>query len=768
VNKTGSDAPAAPEWSSVDQFRVVLSVDSRGRKRSHSPASVDLDFAKALFDAKASGDFDESSIEVIAYDTAGKPRVYDASRKADEKFLLPWRLERYYGSNRVTLHFVLPDDSSTRYAVYFDTRGSGHSHPERYAGLVGDGDYFDQNYQRREIGASHMDCFCDFDGDGDLDLFKATVEPFVYCYESVGGNRFVDRGRLTSDERLFVFPHGNGSHRSWPVLTFADWEDDGDQDLFVTFNDGPESGQVVRYENTTPKGGPVTLVNRGRLLGRSGESLGSGWFAAVTVVDWDGDGKKDLLVTRHELEGQLDDLIEFHRNIGNNASMEKIDLAGPVYLETEGSPIKLRAGRVECEDIDDDGDLDLLAARQGPPLQLFRNIGTRTKPVLDRPIDLPLCGGGHVGAKIADFDGDGLLDYVAGHLWESNSCGQGRHFARLYKNVGTRKEPKFEPRDAQQGAPYSEQFQKCDGARQNTVRAVDWDNDGKTDLLVGTARGDVLWFRNQTNELFPLFEQERRLVEKLSASARLDVCDWNNDGKKDLIVANVDGQVWLFLNRGTDQSPILDSWRRLLANGKPIDGTHWASVLVCDWNADGRKDLILGMGGEKDPSDNVDWPPLHDNPFEDRGFLVFINTGSDADPKLARPQWIKAGPKAERSFDYLRPNLGSFVDWDGDGRKDLIACEFENVVRLYRNVGGLATVPELAAGEVILQPWTVQMISGADVKDFNRDGDLDIVTGQGHGGTGLRFFERDYIEDTLHDSPPIVTAGAIERQQGAS
>ena len=31
-----------------------------------------------------------------------------------------------------------------------------------------------------------------------------------------------------------------------------------------------------------------------------------------------------------------------------------------------------------------------------------------------------------------------------------------------------------------------------------------------------------------------------------------------------------------------------------------------------------------------------------------------------------------------------RPNLGSFVDWDGDGKKDLIGCEFEHIVRLYR------------------------------------------------------------------------------------
>ena len=33
----------------------------------------------------------------------------------------------------------------------------------------------------------------------------------------------------------------------------------------------------------------------------------------------------------------------------------------------------------------------------------------------------------------------------------------------------------------------------------------------------------------------------------------------------------------------------------------------------------------------------------------------------------------------------------------------------------------------------------------------------DIVTGQGHGGSGLRFFARDYIDDFVHQTFPRVT-----------
>ena len=139
----------------------------------------------------------------------------------------------------------------------------------------------------------------------------------------------------------------------------------------------------------------------------------------------------------------------------------------------------------------------------------------------------------------------------------------------------------------------------------------------------------------------------------------------------------------------------------------------------------------------------------------------------------ARPTWIAAGAGAGRAIAYTRPNLGDFADFDGDGKKDFIACEFENVVRLYRNTGagGPGEEPRFESPEggiAIVRPWTAQMISGADAIDFNRDGDIDIVTGQGHGGSGLRFFERDYIEDFVNETVhgvktwPVVTAAPPE------
>lgn len=51
------------------------------------------------------------------------------------------------------------------------------------------------------------------------------------------------------------------------------------------------------------------------------------------------------------------------------------------------------------------------------------------------------------------------------------------------------------------------------------------------------------------------------------------VTDWNGDGKKDLIVghfAGVAGNIKLFLNEGSDSSPLLAKGVPMTAGGKPI------------------------------------------------------------------------------------------------------------------------------------------------------------------------------------------------------
>ena len=131
---------------------------------------------------------------------------------------------------------------------------------------------------------------------------------------------------------------------------------------------------------------------------------------------------------------------------------------------------------------------------------------------------------------------------------------------------------------------------------------------------------------------------------------------------------------------------------------------------------------------------------------------------------LAFPKWIT--DKNDAGMIYVRPNLGSYVDWDGDGKRDFIGAEFENAVRLYRNVGsgkpGDEPVFDNADGLVLVEPTSPQLVSGVDALDWNGDGDVDILTGQGHSGTGLRFYEHDYVMDCVNKTFPSVNVGTCE------
>ncbi len=93
---------------------------------------------------------------------------------------------------------------------------------------------------------------------------------------------------------------------------------------------------------------------------------------------------------------------------------------------------------------------------------------------------------------------------------------------------------------------------------------VDWDGDGKQDLLIGTERNGVFFYRNIGTAKAPKLAEGKALELKTGDAEagsrwRIDVADWNNDGKKDILVGTFSrrsgkdrkygGSIWLFLGK---------------------------------------------------------------------------------------------------------------------------------------------------------------------------------------------------------------------------
>ena len=165
------------------------------------------------------------------------------------------------------------------------------------------------------------------------------------------------------------------------------------------------------------------------------------------------------------------------------------------------------------------------------------------------------------------------------------------------------------------------------------------------------------------------------------------VTDWNGDGRKDLIVGyQTAGKLALFLNTGSDATPVFTNFVNLQAGG--VDIVHTSSgcgapaPFVCDYDGDGKRDLLVGTGGE--------------------GYVYFYrNTNTDAAPILAPGVLLKAGGSMLTVTYRATPFI---CDWDGDGLKDLLCGNGDGYVFFFKNIG-TAQAPAYAAGTHIKAGW---------------------------------------------------------------
>jgi hypothetical protein len=212
------------------------------------------------------------------------------------------------------------------------------------------------------VGSSPL--FVDFDGDGRLDLISGSYDPGAcYLFRGLGKGEFAEIDALTDkhDKPLLRVPNQQQVYQSfgsWPAL--VDWDADGDLDLLV----GGFDGTIHVFLNEGTRKAPQFAGTNFTVQADSKELKVPDGHAAPVVVDWDGDGRWDIVC------GCARGSVYFYRNIGTRSAPK---FAAPVTLVEEhhgtgydefrdiGQPaIPGIRSQIAAVDYDRDGHVDLL------------------------------------------------------------------------------------------------------------------------------------------------------------------------------------------------------------------------------------------------------------------------------------------------------------------------------------------------------------------------------------------------------------------------
>jgi len=260
-----------------------------------------------------------------------------------------------------------------------------------------------RNYKLAHYDHGSGLCSADVDGDGLPDLYFTTQLGTNELWKNQGKGRFVNVTKEAGLEMPDAIAVG---------CSFADIDNDGDPDLFVT---------TVRHGNRLFENlgnGKFRDITAQAGVGYVGHSSGTVFF------DYDGDGLLDLFVTNvgmytsnergpggyyvglsdafmGHLHPERAEASILYRNLGGNRFKDVSREVGLVDLSWSGDATAL--------DVNDDGfpDLYVLDMQGGDHLWLNEG-GKRFRDAT--ATYFPKSPWGSMGVKVFDFDGDGRLD----------------------------------------------------------------------------------------------------------------------------------------------------------------------------------------------------------------------------------------------------------------------------------------------------------------------------------------------------------------------